>query len=113
MLSPQAISYKTSEVPLDFTVNKTVSQITYTLDGQQNVTTGNMTLTGLSNGLHNVTVYATDKAGNVGISQTINFTVAKPEPFSAETIVAVSVVASVVIVVACAGVIVYLRKRKH
>ena len=100
---------------MNFTVNKTTSQISYSLDGQQNITTtGNMTLTGLSNGLHNVTVYATDEAGNVGASQTINFTVSVPaeKPFS-NLPVAASIAAAVVIAVACAGVIVYFRKRKH
>jgi hypothetical protein len=68
-----------------------------------------MTLTGLSNGSHNVTVYATDEAGNVGTSQTINFTIAKPESFPT-TLVAVASVASVAVI----GVIllIYFRKRK-
>jgi hypothetical protein len=49
----------------------------YSLDGQDNVTvTGNATLSGLSSGLHNVTVYANDTAGNMGVSETIKFTTA-------------------------------------
>ncbi|HLB99869.1 MAG TPA: hypothetical protein VJL33_00925 [Candidatus Bathyarchaeia archaeon] len=36
-------------------------------------------LAGLSSGVHNVTVYASDDAENVGASQTLTFTVAKPE----------------------------------
>jgi len=110
ILSPETKAYNTSDVPLDFTVNKTVSQILYSLDGYQNITAiGNMTLTGLSNGSHNVTVYATDEAGNVGTSQTINFTIAKPESFPT-TLVAVASVASVAVI----GVIllIYFRKRK-
>jgi hypothetical protein len=115
ILSPEAKTYNSSVVPMNFTVNKTTSQISYSLDGQQNITTtGNMTLTGLSNGLHNVTVYATDEAGNVGASQTINFTIAIPKAESFSNLpVAASIAAAVVIAVACAGVIVYLRKRKH
>jgi len=115
ILSPEAKTYNSSVVPMNFTVNKTTSQISYSLDGQQNITTtGNMTLTGLSNGLHNVTVYANDEAGNVGASQTINFTIAIPKAESFSNLpVAASIAAAVVIAVACAGVIVYLRKRKH
>ena len=66
--------YFSSDVPLTLTVNEPVSQVTYSLDGQRNVTTaGNTTLTNLPYGEHNVTVYTTDKAGNVGASGTIHF----------------------------------------
>ncbi len=76
ILSPETKVYNTSDVPLDLTVNKTVSRITYSLDGGKNVTiAGNATLTGLANGDHYMTVYATDEAGNVGTSQTIHFTI--------------------------------------
>jgi hypothetical protein len=97
-------------VPLDFTVNETASQITYSLDGQENVTAaGNMTLTQLSNGAHNVTVYAADEAGNMGASETATFTVAVPEPFPTVPVAAASVAA-----VAVVGVVllVYFKKRK-
>ncbi len=111
VLSPETKVYNASNVPLDFTVNKTVSQITYSLDGHQNITTsGNLTLHGLFNGAHNVTVYATDEAGSVGSSQTISFTVAKPEPFP---VVPVAVAGATVAAVVCAGLIVYIRKRSN
>ena len=108
ILSPETQVYKRSDVPLDFTVNKTVSQISYSLDGKQNsTTTGNMTLTGLSSGAHNLTVYATDEAGNVGTSQTITFTVAT---FPTLTIAIASVVAILVVV---AGLLVYRKKQRQ
>ncbi len=111
ILSPETKAYNTSDVPLDFTVNKTVSQISYSLDGHENITTtGNMTLTQLSDGAHNVTVYATDEAGNVGTSQTINFTITKPEPFPT---VPVAVASMVIVAVACVGILLYLRKNRH
>jgi len=76
-----------SDLPLNFTVNEPVSKITYTLDGQENVSvTGNTTLTGLSNGKHAVTVYATDEAGNIGASETIVFSVTVLEPFPTELV---------------------------
>ncbi len=48
----------------------------YSLDGQINETvSGNITLFGLSDGLHTITVYANDTAGNMGRSVTVYFTV--------------------------------------
>jgi hypothetical protein len=112
ILSPETKVYNASDVPLDFTVNKTVSQISYSLDGNENITAiGNMTLTQLSNGAHNVTVYATDEAGNIGASQAINFTIDKPKPFPTAIVVAVSGASAVAVV--GAGLFVYFKKRKR
>jgi hypothetical protein len=113
-LSIENETYFTSDVPLNFTVNEKTKQVTYSLDGQENRTAvGNLTLTQLPNGSHNVTIYATDEAGNVGASQIINFIVAKPEPavpFPTATVAAVPAVSVVVVV---AGLVVYVKKRKH
>ena len=74
--SPQSKTYDTSEIPLTFTVNDQSSLLSYTLDGQQAVAiSGNITLTGLTVGAHNLTVYGTDSAGLVGTSETVPFTV--------------------------------------
>ena len=101
--------YKTSSVPLNFTVNEPYSRVSYCLDGQDNVTiNGNATLTGLPNGDHNVTVYAADRFGNIGVSETIYFSVEVPEPFPT-TLVAASI-ASVIII--GAGVVLYFAKIK-
>jgi hypothetical protein len=111
VLESKNTRYTKSEVPLSFTVNEAISKISYVLDGQGNVTIdGNATLTGLPNGMHNVTVYAWDAAGNVGSSETVTFTVAKPEPFPAAP-VAVASAASVG--VAGVGLLLYFRKRKR
>jgi hypothetical protein len=76
-------TYGVADVPLNFTVDEPTSWIGYSLDGQDNVTlTANTTLTGLSEGTHNLTVYARDIAGNTGTSKTLNFTVAFPPPSS-------------------------------
>ena len=81
VLSVKNETYRTSQIPLDFTVNESVSQINYCLDGQESgAVAGNMTLTGLSNGEHSLTVYATDEAGNAGASETITFSVDVPFP---------------------------------
>ena len=58
-----------------FTIDKMVSWIGYSLDRLQNINTaGNTTLTGLSSGQHNITVYADEAYGNIGSSETTNLT---------------------------------------
>lgn len=69
----------------------------------------NTILTGLPNWSHNVTVYAWDLAGNVGISETAYFSVDVPKPFS---IVPVAVASTASVAVACVDIILYLRKSK-
>ena len=102
-------AYTTSEFSLDFTLNESVCEISYVLDGQENVTvSGNTTLANLAYGEHNVTVYATDNVGNIG-SETITFTIEEPEP---EPFPTTLVVASI-ITVAIIGIVllVYFKKR--
>jgi hypothetical protein len=101
-------TYETSDVPLNFTVNEAVSQISYSLDGQANVTVaGNTTLTGLPNGFHNVTAYPANATGNSGEPKTVTFSVEAPFP----TTWFVTAVTSVIVV--STGLIVYFRKRKR
>lgn len=108
ILSLKNKTYDTSDVPLDFALNESISQVSYVLDGGENLTiASNTTLTGLPNGEHNVTVYATDLAGNIGSSETITFTVAKPEPFPTTPIAA-----SAAAVAISAGLLVYFKKRR-
>lgn len=78
ILSPQNITYETSDVSLNFTVNEPVSQITYNLDEQGTVNiSGNTTLTALPAGLHHIVVYANDTVGNLGRSVVVDFRVAQ------------------------------------
>jgi hypothetical protein len=71
ILSPKNIIYPTPNVSLIFTVSEATAWISYSLDGQANVTiTGNTTLTGLPNGLHSLEVYANDTCGNIGLDYT-------------------------------------------
>ena len=107
LLSLENKTYYTVDVPLNFIVSEPDSQVTYCLDGQENVTAvGNTTLTNLPSGEHNVTVYAIDTAGNTGTSETIHF---KIEPFPTTLIIA-SVASACVVVV---GLVVYFKKRRH
>jgi hypothetical protein len=111
--SPENKTYESFDVQLNFTVNEPASQIAYSLDGRDNVTVeGNTTLTGLSPGTYNVTVYAQDLAGNVGASETIYFNIAEePEPESFPTTLVIALVATVVFV--GVGILLYFKKRKR
>ena len=109
VLSLENKKYCLPDLPLNFTVNESVSQITYILDGQENLPiAGNITLIDLPNGYHNITIYATDKAGNAGASETIYFSVEVPEPFPTMLI---APMASVTVV--GVGLVVYFKKRKR
>jgi hypothetical protein len=110
ILQMQNQTYEDSVAPLNFTVSEAVSRIWYVLDGHEEVLISeNVTMAGLGNGLHNVTVYAEDFAGHVGASKTAIFTVAKPEPFPT-TLVIVSTITAVVFSVVL---LVYFKKRKR
>jgi N-acetylneuraminic acid mutarotase len=107
--SPENVNYTSSEVALNFTVNRQVEWMGYSLDGQETVTTtGNTTITGLSNGLHNVTVYAKDEFENTGVSETISFSVDVPFPTAPVAAASVAIIAVVGV-----GLLVYFKKRKR
>jgi N-acetylneuraminic acid mutarotase len=111
VLSPENMTYYATDIQLTFTVNEPVSWIQYNLDYKTvREIESNFTLSGLSLGSHNVTVYATDIAGNIGYSETVYFTIAEaPEPFP--TTLVIASVASVAVV--SVGLLVYLKKRKR
>ena len=101
-------SYASSEVPLNFSLNKPAVWMGYSLDGKDNVTVdGNTTITGLSVGIHNITMFAKDANENVGASETITFTIASL-PFSTAPVV----VSVAIVVIVGAGLLVYFKKRK-
>ena len=110
IFSPQNESYNSSSISLDFSTDKPILELSYSVDGKQNVTIiGNSTVANLSNGLHNVTIYAKDSFGNTGASETTSFIIARPEPFPVVPVATVSVVVAVVV---AAGLLVYLKKRR-
>mgnify|MGYP001050437448 CR=1 FL=1 len=75
IFSPENKTYNTTDIVLTFTPDEPVFWIAYSLDKQSNKTiAGNTTLSGLSNGLHSLIVYAKDKAGNIGSSDIVHFT---------------------------------------
>ena len=115
VISPENKTYYQSTISLNFTLDEPTSKIEYSVDGQNKVTiNGNTTLTDLFIGEHNCTVYATDVEGNIGASETITFTVSKPEqpepePFPT-TLIAAPITLAIVIGI---GLLVYFKKRKR
>ena len=107
ILSIQNRTYNMPNVPLDIAVNDSISKLSYVLDSQDNVTiSGNATLTGLSAGEHNVTVYATDLTGHFGGSETIYFSVEVPFPTT------IAIASVITIAVVGIGSLVYFKKRR-
>jgi hypothetical protein len=110
VLSPLTQTYKGSSVPLVFTVDKHVDWLGYSLNGEENVTVlGNTTLTGLSSGSHNITVFAKDTFGNTGASETVTFTV------SSQLLPTVPIVATsgATIAIAAVSLVYYYKKRRQ
>ena len=109
VLSPENQQFNESSIPLFFTVDKQASWVGYSLDGQETVTvTGNTTISELTNGSHNVTVYAEDTFGNKAASETITFTV---EVGSFPTALVVIASATTIAIVGIA-VLVFFKKRR-
>jgi hypothetical protein len=117
ILSPENKTYETADLPLNFTVNKPMKWAGYSLDEKENITvTGNSTITSLTDGFHSITVYANDTSGNIGASQTMNFSVDKPiviKPLnSTQTIITVAVAIAVVVAIGV-GLQIYRKKHKR
>lgn len=104
------------EGALNFAVDEAASHLSFSLDGQPNATiAGNFTFRGLSAGLHNLIVYVWDSVGNVGASESVNFTIKvipQLEPKS-DSSFALPLTASG-LSVAAVGIasVMYLKKRK-
>ena len=81
IISPENKTYATDSIPLIFTINNAACWIRYSLDGQENVTiSGNYTLTDLSDGAHDVVVYAKDTCCKIGVSNKVCFGVDTTPP---------------------------------
>ena len=113
--SLQNATFENASVPLNFTVDHPITEMSYCLDGQEAIpVSGNTTLTDLANGQHNVTVYATDKYGYTGVSDILFFNVNVTKVDAPEfPVVPFVTVSAVVSVSAVAGVIAYFKKRKR
>jgi len=109
VISPLDVVYNQSSVELVFAVDRPVNLLYYCVDGGATVTVGgNVTLAGLSGGVHNVTVFAEDFFGNIGVSKTIVFTVTlEPDPILTAPVMAALSVVPVLVVIAL-----FFRRRR-
>ncbi|MGB9914389.1 MAG: hypothetical protein ACPLIG_00275 [Candidatus Bathyarchaeales archaeon] len=102
-LSMENKTYYTSNVQLNVVVDEPVSQVIYSLDGQKNITAnGNITLTDLPIGEHNLMIYAIDLAGNPSLPKAMRFMI-----FPTTLLITISVI----VVGICIGLLVYLKRR--
>jgi len=105
-LQIQNRTYEQKSLPLNFTVDEQFSWMGYSLDGEANVTfTGNITLSGLVFGSHNLVIYANDTVGNMAASEKIYFAIT--EPFSIIPVAAVSVLIAAAV---ASALLVYFRR---
>ena len=112
VLSPENLTYATTSIPLEFAVNECTCWIGYSLNRQANVTiTGNTTISGLSDGSHNLTVYTKDTAGNIAASETVYFSINTQPPEQFPTWIIWATIATIVI--ATAAIAVFWRRRKQ
>ena len=112
ILSPANQNYISTDVPLNIQINRPFSQITYSLDGHDNIAIGgNITLTGLRYGFHSLSLHVVDTSGNTGDYGTFTFSVVKPEPIPTTTLI-LAYIASVAAIVSL-GLLVYFKTRKH
>jgi len=113
LVSPENKTYYESKLPLNFTVDNPDCWLSYELDGGAPVdVSGNTTLSGLSFGSHNLTLYAIDGVGNTANQSTI-FTLAEPEtPSEPFPVVPVAVIVVIVVAVGGAGLLLYYRRHR-
>lgn len=113
VLSPEPKVYNVSDISLNYTINEPCQKVEYSLDEQDNVTiTDNTMLSNMTSGMHNVTVYGWDVVGNVGASETVNFTINLPLQNQTLPVSEIIIVASLVLIVATALTIILYRRRK-
>jgi hypothetical protein len=95
ILSIENRTYYESDLQLNFALNEDFCNASYVLDGENVPVAGNLTLSDLPVGNHNLTVYAYDIAGNIGASNTIAFAV---ESFPSSLVIASSIPVAVILI---------------
>lgn len=110
VLSPTNSTYTSTDIELNFIISQPTSWLGFSIDSKVNATiSGNTTLTGLTQGIHTLTVYGNTTQGALASSGTIFFTVATPESFPTVP----AAFSTGAIIIAIAGLALYLKKRKH
>lgn len=96
ILVPQNRTYDSIDLQLTFTLNEVASNISYSLDEQDQISIiGNVTLPALSNGSHHLTLYATDETGNSGeITVVFSISLFPVLPVAAGVTIAIIAIAS-------------------
>ena len=111
LISPENKTYYSASIPLEFSSKEPLSWMCYRLD-REGITEiiGNTTITGLSLGSHNLTVYAKNNAGNALASQPVYFTIQETEPIYSTIVLAAAV--SIAVAIAGAGLLFYFKKSR-
>ena len=80
VITPENTTYADVDLVLSCEFSKEITEVSFSLDGKENVTfVGDVILTDLSAGEHQLIVYAQYLSGNIGASEVIIFTI-KPYP---------------------------------
>jgi hypothetical protein len=127
--TPQNKIFSTGTIAINFTAEEPLNTLSYSLDGQGKLGLNDhnlamyhthvidnyqITLSNLMEGAHSLQVYAKDSVGNMGESETLQFTVGQDtqpsETFPTTLLIATVVVAVVVI---GAGLQLYFKKSKR
>ena len=112
ILSPKNLDYNTTEVPLVFTLSAPADWMGYSLDSQEKVAiAGNITLTGLSNGSHSLTVSANDTYGFVIDEVYFSVTAHETQP-QETTLITVTVASAASATVVGVGLLFYLKRKR-
>jgi hypothetical protein len=110
-LSIRNQTYSQNNITLSYSTSESPKWIGYSLDGKTNITlAGNTTLTELTKGPHNITIYANDSLGNIGSSKSINFKVDSPSQSDGFTVSMIGVLVAVTVFTVLLGV--YFKKLK-
>jgi hypothetical protein len=107
-------TFSTREKTLYFSTNKQNCQTYFSVDNQTSSSANSespIQLIDLANGKHNVTVYAVDEYGVVGIPSTIYFKVSVPEPFPTNIILVIILLSIFISVIS--GLLYRSRKRQE
>lgn len=116
VISPMSQCYNSSSVPLMFLVDRVVNWTAYSLDCQDNVTiTGNSTLSLLSNGQHNITVFTGSLLDGLGASEIVIFLVNETSLAKTELlgIVTPAIITTAVIIAVVTVFLAFYWRHKH
>ncbi len=101
VLSPANLTYSDENVSASIAVSENASLAWYSLNGVANVSmtntsliAWNSTLTSLSNGEYNITFYANDSSGNIGVSAIVYFSVNVTAPDTVPPVITINTISN-------------------